>query len=80
MIDAVLEAGGLCEGAICYTGDLFDTSRPKYDLKYYVGIAKQLQAAGVHVLGIKDMAGVCRPRAASELVRALKDADRKSVV
>ncbi|HWH72930.1 MAG TPA: pyruvate carboxylase, partial [Methylibium sp.] len=68
-IDAVLEAGGLCEGAICYTGDLFDTSRPKYDLKYYVGIAKQLQAAGVHVLGIKDMAGVCRPRAASELVR-----------
>jgi pyruvate carboxylase len=72
-IDAVLETGALCEGAICYTGDLFDTSRAKYDLKYYVGIARELQAAGVHVLGIKDMAGVCRPRAAAALVKALKD-------
>ena len=72
-IDAVLEAGALCEGAICYTADLFDRSRSKYDLKYYVGIARQLQAAGVHVLGIKDMAGVCRPKAAAALVKALKE-------
>jgi len=72
-IDAVLEAGALCEGAICYTSDLFDASRPKYDLKYYVGIARELQRAGVHVLGIKDMAGVCRPRAARELVRVLRE-------
>jgi pyruvate carboxylase len=72
-IDAVVEAGGLAEGAICYTGDLFDGKRAKYDLKYYVGIAKQLQAAGVHVLGIKDMAGVCRPRAVAALVKALKE-------
>ena len=72
-IDAVLESGALCEGAICYTGDLFDASRPKYDLKYYVGIARELQRAGVHVLGIKDMAGVCRPRAARELVRVLRE-------
>ena len=71
-IDAVLETGALCEGAICYTGDLFDESRPKYSLRYYVDIAKQLQNAGVHVLGIKDMAGVCRPRAAELLVRTLK--------
>jgi pyruvate carboxylase len=71
-IDAVVEAGALCEGAICYTGDLFDAARPKYDLKYYAGLAKQLERAGCHVLGIKDMAGVCRPRAARELVRALK--------
>src|SRR5690606_7475057 len=63
----------LCEGAICYTGDLFDSSRPKYDLAYYVRIAKQLRAAGVNVLGIKDMAGVCRPRAAELLVRTLKE-------
>jgi pyruvate carboxylase len=73
-IDAVLETGALCEGAICYTADLFDAGRPKYDLKYYVGIARELQAAGVHVLGIKDMAGVCRPRAAAALVKALKEA------
>ena len=71
-IAAVLESGALCEGAICYTADLFDPARSKYNLKYYLGIARELQKAGVHVLGIKDMAGVCRPRAAAELVRALK--------
>ncbi|MCO5107113.1 MAG: pyruvate carboxylase [Burkholderiaceae bacterium] len=72
-IDAVRESGALCEGAICYTSDLFDASRPKYGLRYYVDTARQLQRAGVHVIGIKDMAGVCRPRAARELVRALRD-------
>ncbi|MCS4296255.1 pyruvate carboxylase [Comamonas sp. BIGb0152] len=72
-IDAVLESGALCEGAICYTGDLLDPQRGKYDLKYYVGIAKKLQQAGVHILAIKDMAGICRPRAVAALVRALKE-------
>jgi pyruvate carboxylase len=72
-IDAVLESGSLCEGAICYTADLFDRSRFKYDLKYYLDIGRRLQQAGVHVIGIKDMAGVCRPRAARELVRALRE-------
>jgi pyruvate carboxylase len=71
-MDAVLEAGGLCEAAICYTGDLHDPKRSKYDLKYYVSLAKQLEQAGAHVLGIKDMAGVCKPRAAKALVTALK--------
>ena len=72
-IDAVLEAGALCEGTICYTGDLFDPARSKYDLKYYVGIARELQQAGVHILAIKDMAGICRPRAVAALVKALKE-------
>lgn len=72
-MDAVRESGGLCEAAICYTGDLFDTARPKYGLKYYVDMAKALEKAGAHVLGIKDMAGVCRPRAARALVTALKE-------
>ena len=71
-MDAVIESGALCEGTLCYTGDLFDTNRSKYDLKYYVGLAKQLEKAGAHILGIKDMAGVCKPRAAAELVRVLK--------
>jgi len=71
-MDAVIETGALCEGALCYTGDLFDAKRSKYDLKYYVGLAKQLENAGAHILGIKDMAGVCKPRAAAELVRVLK--------
>ena len=72
-IDAVVESGALCEAAICYTGDLFDETRSKYNLKYYVDMAKALEKAGAHVLGIKDMAGVCRPRAAYALVKALKD-------
>ena len=72
-MDAVIETGMLCEAAICYSGDLFDAARPKYNLKYYVAIAKQLEQAGAHILGIKDMAGVCRPRAARELVRVLRE-------
>ena len=72
-IDAVRETDALCEAAICYTGDMFDPQRSKYDLKYYVRMARELEKAGAHILGIKDMAGVCRPRAARELVRALRD-------
>ncbi|MCX7061940.1 MAG: pyruvate carboxylase [Gammaproteobacteria bacterium] len=71
-MDAVIDSGAVCEGTICYTGDLFDATRPKYSLKYYVDMAKQLEKAGAHILGIKDMAGICKPRAARELVRALK--------
>src|SRR5712672_1938125 len=72
-LDAVLEAGGVCEGAICYTGDIFDKSRPKYSLKYYIALAKQLEKIGVHFLAIKDMAGLCRPFSAYELVKRLKE-------
>jgi len=73
-IDAVGEAGGIAEGAICYTGDLLDPDRSKYSLTYYVDAARQLEAAGCHVLGIKDMSGVLKPAAARVLVKALKDA------
>ncbi len=72
-MDAVIEAGALCEGTICYTGDLNDPARSKYHLKYYVDMARQLEKAGAHILGIKDMAGVCRPAAARALVKALKE-------
>jgi pyruvate carboxylase len=71
-MDAVLETGAVCEPAICYTGDLLDPARPKYKLPYYVGMAKQLEKMGAHLLGIKDMAGLCRPYSARELVKALK--------
>ncbi len=64
-IDAVLETGKLCEAAICYTGNLADPAERKYDLRYYVALAKELERAGAHVIGIKDMAGLCRPRAAA---------------
>ena len=71
-MDAVLESGKLCEAAICYTGDMLDPARPKYDLKYYAGLARELEAAGAHILGIKDMAGVCKPAAIRQLVTTLK--------
>ncbi len=72
-MDAVLESGALCEAAICYTGDILDPARSKYDLGYYVGLAKEMEAAGAHILGIKDMAGLCKPEAARRLVRALRE-------
>ena len=72
-IDAVLETGRLCEAAICYTGDLHDPRRSRYDLAYYVRMARELRDAGTHILGIKDMAGLVKPAAARELVHALKE-------
>jgi pyruvate carboxylase len=71
-IDAVLETGAVCEPAICYTGDIFDKSRPKYSLKYYIAMATQLEKLGAHFLAIKDMAGLCKPYAAYELVKTLR--------
>jgi pyruvate carboxylase len=71
-IDAVRESGMLCETAICYTSDIHDNSR-RYNLKYYVEMAKQLEKAGANILAIKDMAGICKPNAARELIRALKE-------
>jgi len=71
-IDAVLESGKLCEVAMCYTGDLTDPARTKYDLAYYLKLAKEIEATGAHVLGIKDMAGLCKPEAARRLITALK--------
>ena len=65
--------GKICEAAICYTGDLLDPARAKYDLKYYVAMAKELRDAGAHILGLKDMAGLLKPAAAYTLVKTLKE-------
>src|SRR5882724_4057530 len=72
-IDAALENGAVCEAAICYTGDILDKTRPKYSLKYYVTMAKQLEKLGTHFLAVKDMAGLCKPYAAFELVKTLRE-------
>ncbi|MBK1664300.1 pyruvate carboxylase [Rhodospirillum rubrum] len=72
-MDAVLETGKLLEGVVCYTGDINDPERSKYDLKYYVSMARELRKAGSHIIGIKDMAGLVKPRAAYALVKALKE-------
>ncbi|MFK8016566.1 MAG: pyruvate carboxylase [Gammaproteobacteria bacterium] len=71
-IDTVAASGKLAEAAICYTGDILDPARSKYDLAYYVNLARELEAAGAHILGIKDMAGLLKPAAASLLVSTLK--------
>ncbi len=72
-MEAVRDHGkAVCEGAICYTGDITDERRDKYSLKYYVEKAKELERMGAHILCIKDMAGLCKPHAASKLVTALK--------
>lgn len=73
-MDAVGAEGKLCEAAICYTGDLLDPNRAKYDLKYYVGLAKELEAAGAHIIAVKDMAGLLKPGAARALFKALREA------
>jgi pyruvate carboxylase len=72
-IDAVLDTDAVCEASICYTGDILDASRPKYSLKYYVTMAKELERLGTHFLAIKDMAGLCKPYSAFALVKALRE-------
>ena len=72
-MDAVVESGAILEAAICYTGDILNPRREKYSLKYYIRMAKELEKMGTHILGIKDMAGLCRPLAAQKLVKALKN-------
>jgi pyruvate carboxylase len=71
-MEAVQETHAVCEAAICYTGDILDPKRSKYSLKYYIKLARELEKMGAHFLGIKDMAGLCRPYAAYQLVKALK--------
>lgn len=72
-LDEVLKSGAVAEVAICFTGDLLDPNRDKYDLKYYVDLAREIERAGAHILAIKDMAGLLKPEAAYRLIRALKD-------
>ena len=72
-LEAVREAGMICEAAVCYTGDITDPKRDKYNLNYYVSLAQDLKKRGAHIIAIKDMAGLCKPPAARRLVKALRD-------
>ena len=71
-MEAVRETHAVCEGTICYTGNILDDQRDKYPLEYYVKLAKELEKMGAHTLCIKDMAGLCRPYAAQKLVKTLR--------
>jgi pyruvate carboxylase len=72
-MDAVGAENKLVEAAICYTGDILDPTRAKYDLKYYAGLTKELEAAGAHIIAVKDMAGLLKPAAARVLFKALRE-------
>lgn len=67
------ETGKIVEAAMCYTGDVLDPDKTKYTIDYYVDMARELEAAGSDIIGIKDMAGLLKPYAAYELIRALKE-------
>lgn len=67
------KTNGLAEGSLCYTGDILDPKRSKYNLEYYLKLAKDLENAGSHILGVKDMSGLLKPYAAKILIEALKD-------
>lgn len=72
-IQAVLDTGKIAEAAICYTGDINDPLRSKYDINYYKQMAKDLESLGAHIIAIKDMAGLLKPQAAYRLISELKD-------
>lgn len=71
-LDETLNQGKIAEACICYTGDILDESRTKYNLDYYIRMAKELEKRGSHILGIKDMSGLLKPMAAYRLISALK--------
>ncbi len=71
-MEAVQDTHAICEGTLCYAGDILDEKRDKFSLKYYVRMAKELEKMGAHAIAIKDMAGLCRPFAAHKLVKTLK--------
>lgn len=67
------DTGKVVEAAMCYTGDVLDPEKSKYTIDYYVDMARELEAAGSDIIGIKDMAGLLKPYAAYELIKALKE-------
>jgi len=74
-IRAVRErTGGIAEVAIDYTGDILDPNNTKYNLQYYLDLARTLEDEGAHILAIKDMAGLLKPYAATKLITEVKKA------
>lgn len=63
----------IAEACLCYTGDILDPSRTKFDLHYYLEMAKRLEGEGAHMIAIKDMAGLLKPLAAELLISHLKE-------
>lgn len=71
-IKAVQKAGGVAEGTVCYSGDMLNPKK-KYNLKYYLALVDELVKMDIDVLGIKDMAGVLKPHAATLLIGSIRE-------
>ena len=67
-IEETVNSGAIASGAISYT------TSPVHTLEKYVEMVKELKQMGVSTICIKDMAGICSPKAAYDLVSAIKDA------
>ena len=64
---------GIAEATICYTGDVLNTDPDnRYNLQYYLDMARRLEDEGAHILALKDMAGLLKPYAAEKLIPALR--------
>lgn len=70
-VDAVKKAGGVVEATVCYSGDMLKPGK-KYSLEYYMDVVDKIVAMGTHFLGIKDMAGTMKPRAATLLISTIR--------
>ena len=64
---------------MCYTGDILDPSKSKYNLEYYINMAQELESLGTDIICIKDMAGLLKPHAAYSLIKALKENVNKPI-
>jgi len=65
-IDEVKKCGKHAQGCICYT------TSPVHTIEKYVEMCKELKEMGVDSIAIKDMAGICSPKEAYDLVKAIK--------
>lgn len=72
-VDRAVKTGKIAEVAACYTGDIDNPARTKYDLEYFAELARRIEGMGAHILCIKDMAGLLRPRAARILISRLRE-------
>ncbi len=72
-ISTALETGKIVEASICYTGDILDPTKNKYNLEYYIKMAKELEELGTDIICIKDMAGLLKPYSAYTLIKELKN-------
>lgn len=71
-LETALETGKIAEAAICYTGDVLDKTKTKYNMEYYIRMAQELESLGADIIAIKDMSGLLKPYSAYMLIKELK--------